>query len=227
MLIRISIAALALLLAALAPLHGQNQTASDNTPPPIVTDRPTVTNSSIVVPSGSLQAENGFLETDRQGQNIADGPETLIRFSVAKKTELRFTAPDYYYNLNGGASGIRDLAIGIKQQLGPTRGGFDVSATLFLSFPTGADAISSGGYDPGLQVAWSHGLSSKWTAAGTLSLYAPTQDHRRDVTGEATVLLDRLRFRRGQGKHRASRVVERVAHRWQRRRNGWRVAGVV
>ncbi|HME32746.1 MAG TPA: transporter [Terriglobales bacterium] len=213
MLIRISIAALAFLLAALAPLHGQNQTASDNTPPPIVTDRPTVTNSSIVVPSGSLQAENGFLETDRQGQNIADGPETLIRFSVAKKTELRFTAPDYYYNLNGGASGIRDLAIGIKQQLGPTRGGFDVSATLFLSFPTGADAISSGGYDPGLQVAWSHGLSSKWTAAGTLSLYAPTQDHRRDVTGEATVLLDRLRFRRGQGKHRASRVVERVAHR--------------
>jgi outer membrane putative beta-barrel porin/alpha-amylase len=116
----------------------------------------------------------------------------LIRFGVGKKTELRFTAPDYYYGLNGGVSGFGDLAIGIKQQLGPTRSGFDVSATLFLSFPTGADAVSSGEYDPGLQVAWSHGLSSKWTAAGMLSLYAPTQDHRRDVTGEATFLLDRL-----------------------------------
>jgi len=190
---RTSRALLAFILAGLAPLHGQNQTASDNTPPPIVTDRPTVTNSSIVVPSGSLQAENGFLETDNQGQNIADGPETLIRFGVARKTELRFTAPDYYYDLNGsGGSGFGDLAIGVKQQLGPTRGGFDVSATLFLSFPTGADGVSSGGYDPGLQVAWSHGLSSKWTVAGMLSLYAPTQDHRRDVTGESTILLDRL-----------------------------------
>ena len=193
MLIRICTALLALLLAAWAPLHAQGPPATTDTPAPIVTDRPTFTNSSIVVPSGSLQAENGFLETDRQGQNIADGPETLLRFGVATKTELRFAAPDYYYNLNGGGgSGFGDLAIGVKQQLGPTPGGFDVSATLFLSFPTGADAVSSGGYDPGLQVAWSHGLGSKWTAAGMLSLYAPTQDHRRDVTGEATILLDRL-----------------------------------
>src|SRR5271165_5323012 len=114
---RTSRALLAFILAGLAPLHGQNQTASDNTPPPIVTDRPTVTNSSIVVPSGSLQAENGFLETDRQGQNIADGPGTLIRFGVATKTELRFTAPDYYYDLNAGGrgSGFGDLGIGVKE----------------------------------------------------------------------------------------------------------------
>ena len=150
MLIRISIAALAFLLVARAPLRGQNQTAGNN-PPPIVTDRPTVTNSSIVVPSGSLQAENRFLETDRQGQNVADKPETLVRFGVATKTELRFTAPDYYYDLTGSGSGFGDLAIEVKQQLGPTRGGFDVSATLFLSFPTGAEAVSSGGYDPVLQ----------------------------------------------------------------------------
>jgi len=194
MLTRISTALLAFVLAGLAPLHGQGQTTSADTPGPIVTDRPTVTNSSVVVPSGSLQAENGFLETDRQGQSIADGPETLVRFGVATRTELRFTAPDYYYDLNGGGrgSGFGDLAIGVKQQLGPTRGGFDVSATLFLSFPSGADAVSSGGYDPGLQVAWSHGLSSKWNAAGMFSSYAPTQDHTRDVTGEATILLDRL-----------------------------------
>jgi len=191
--IRISTALLAFILAGLVPSHGQDQTAGDNTPAPIVTDRPTVTNSSIVVPSGSLQAENGFLETDRQGQSIADGPETLLRFGVAKKTELRLTAPDYFYNLNGApGSGFGDLAIGVKQQLGPTPSGFDVSATLFLSFPTGADGVSSGGYDPGLQVAWSRGLSSKWTAAGMFSLYWPTQDGRRDLTGESTILLDRL-----------------------------------
>jgi len=93
---RISSALLAFILAGLAPLLAQDQTASDNTPAPIVTDRPTVTNPSIVVPDGSIQAENGFLDTDRQGQNIADAPETLLRFAVATKTELRFTAPDYW-----------------------------------------------------------------------------------------------------------------------------------
>jgi len=191
---RISAALFVLILAGTAPLHGQTQTTSDNTAGPIVTDRPTVTNSSVVVPPGSLQAENGFLETDRQGQDIADGPETLLRFGVASRTELRFTAPDYYYDITAGGgrgSGFGDLAIGVKEQLGPTRGGFDVSATVFVSFPTGAAGVSSGGYDPGLQVAWSHGLSSKWTAAGMFSLYWPTVDQTHDLTGEFTFFVDR------------------------------------
>ncbi|MGD0955290.1 MAG: transporter [Candidatus Acidiferrales bacterium] len=193
MLTRISTALLAFMLVALGPLHGQDQSATTDTSGPIATDRPAVTNSSVVVPSGSLQAENGFLETDSQGQNIFDGPETLVRLGVATRTELRFTVPNYYYNLSvgGRSSGFGDLAIGVKEQLGPTPGGFDVSATLFLSMPTGADGVSSGGYDGGLQVAWSRGLSSKWTAAGMLSLYWPTQDHTRDLTGESTILLDR------------------------------------
>ena len=104
------------------------------------------------------------------------------------------TEPDYYYDLNasgGPDSGFGDLAVGVKEQLGPAPGGFDVSATLFLSFPTGAATVSSGGYDPGLQVAWSRGLPSIWTAAGMLSLYWPTQGHTRDLTGESTILLDR------------------------------------
>jgi hypothetical protein len=194
MLTRISTALLVFIFAGLAPLHGQGQPASANTPAPIATDRPTFTNSSIVVPSGSLQVENGILETDNHGQNIFDGPETLVRFGVAVRTELRLTVPNYSYNLTAGGgpgSGFGDMALGVKEQLGPKSGEFDVSATLFLSFPTGASGVSSGGYDPGLQVAWSRGLSSKWTTAGMFSLYAPTQGHARNVTGEATILLDR------------------------------------
>jgi hypothetical protein len=119
------------------------------------------------------------------GQNILDGPETLVRFGVATKTELRLTVPDYYYNLTSGGpgSGVGDLAVGAKQQLGPTPHGFEVSATLFLSFPTGAATVSSGGYDPGLQVAWSDPLSTNWTLAGMFSLYEPTQGHSRNLTG--------------------------------------------
>lgn len=193
MLIRASVALLAFTLIALAPAQGQDQPATADTAPTIVTDRPSFTNSSIVVPSGSLQLENGFLETYNQGQNVVDGTETLLRFGITTKTELRFTVPDYFYNASSGGgpgSGFGDMAIGVKQQLGPTPGGFDVSATLFLSFPTGAQTVSSGGYDPGLQVAWSHGLPSKWTAAGMLAMYWPTQGQSRNPTGQATILVD-------------------------------------
>ena len=189
---RVSSALLALILAAQGSLHGQDQPARTDTSGPFATDRPAVTSSSVVVPFGSLQAENGFLETNSQGQSIADGPETLVRFGVATRTEVRFTVPDYYHNLNaGGGSGFGDPAIGVKEQLGPTRGGFDVSVIMFLSFPTGAKTVSSGGYDPGLQVPWSRALSANWTAAGMFSVYWPTQGRTRNVTGESTILLDR------------------------------------
>jgi hypothetical protein len=51
--------------------------------------------------------------------------------------------------------------------------------------------VSSGGYDPGLQGPWSRSLSTKWTTAGMFSVYWLTQDGARNLTGEATFLIDR------------------------------------
>jgi hypothetical protein len=190
----ISSALLGIILAASVPLHCQDQPASAPAPEPIATDRPAVTNSSIVVPVGSVQLENGFLETSSQGQSVVDGPETLVRFGLATRTELRFTVPDYFYNLSttaGLGSGFGDFAFGLKQQFGPTLGGFDASVIVFLSFPTGAHTASSGGYDPGVQVPWSCALSTKWTAAGMFSVYWLTQGDARNLTGESTFLIDR------------------------------------
>jgi hypothetical protein len=172
-----------------------NQAPSDE---PISTDRPAIAASSVVVPVGSFQAENGFLVTSDQGQRTFDGPETEMRFGVASNTELRLSAPDYYHDAastTAAASGFGDISIGMKQQLGPAYG-FDASIIVFLSLPTGAAAISSHGYDPGLQLPWSRKLSDNWTAAGQLALYWPTtqqtaQVDTRDLTGESTVLLDR------------------------------------
>lgn len=165
---------------------GQNPT-----PTPINTDRPAVAASSVVVPDGSLQFENGVAETTSQGQRTFDGPETLLRFGVGSKTEIRLTVPDYFIPIASEASsGLGDLSIGVKQQLGPV-GGFDVSLILSLSFPTGSKGFSSHGYDPSLQLPWSRSLSPNWTAAGMLSVYFPTQGDRRTETGETTFLIDR------------------------------------
>jgi len=65
-------------------------------------------------------------------------PETSVRFGIASKTELRFAAPDYFFNGNtasGFANRFGDLSLGFKQQLGPTWGRFDVSLIPSVSLP--------------------------------------------------------------------------------------------
>jgi Putative MetA-pathway of phenol degradation len=179
------------LLAVPVAAYGQEAPASLD---PIATDRPAFTDSSIVVPSGTLQFENGFLDTAFEGQpSTIDFPETLLRFGIASKTELRITAPDYFYGLGSASlgTGFGDVVVGLKQQVGPTLGGFDLSVVLSLSCPSGAKAVSSGGYDPQLQAPWSRQLSANWTAAGMLAVYWPTERTRRNLTGQSTWELDR------------------------------------
>jgi hypothetical protein len=176
------------------PTSAQEQPSSASTPPTITTDRPAITDASTVVPLGELVFENGFTQTGNQGQQGFDSPETLVRFGLTSKTELRFTPPDYFQNLNTGAgfgSGWGDLSVGVKQQIFATPGGFDASLIASLSFSTGANIISSHGYDPSLQAPWSHPISKNWSAAGMFSLLWPTEGASRNLTGQASFLVDR------------------------------------
>ena len=160
---------------------------------PISTDRPTVTNASTTVPCRTLQFENGLGETSTGGQTGWDLPETAVRFGATTRTELRFTAPDYFWNTQVGntfATGAGDMALGVKQQLGPVRG-FDVSAVATLSLPTGAGTVSSHGYDTTLQLPWSHKLPQNWTGEGMFTVAWPTQNGQHNVTGQATFVIDR------------------------------------
>jgi len=143
-----------------------------------------------VVPIGSLVVENGFTDTVEQGQHFLDLPESLLRLGIAEKTEIRLTAPDAFDRLQGEGWGFGDVALGVKQQLGPVDG-FDISVVATLSLPTGGKVNSSHGYDPSVQAPWSRALSSNWTAAGMFSVYWPTVGHHRNVTGESTFLIDR------------------------------------
>jgi hypothetical protein len=182
-------------MAGTLALQAKAQTCGADAKSPIATDRPQVTDSSIVVPCGSLQFENGFLETGNGGQQSYDLPETSVRFGVAGKTEIRLGVPDYFYNddtsSSGFANGFGDLGLGLKKQLGPAPGGFDVSLIPFVSLPSGADRISSHGYDPGAQLPWSRSLTKNWTAAGMFSLMWPTEGFRRNLTGQSSVYFDR------------------------------------
>jgi hypothetical protein len=174
-------------------LRAQTDSASSDVT--ISTDRDAVAESSVVVPLHGFQMENGFLLTNTQNQSVVDFPESDFRYGLLQKTELRFSAPDYFDTVSSSSgaaqvSAFGDVSLGVKQQLGPI-GGFDVSAIVFLSFPTGAKNLSSHGYDPGLQVPWSRSVSKNWTAAGQVAFYWPTVAGAHDFTGETTFYLDR------------------------------------
>jgi len=159
----------------------------------IATDRPSVTASSTTVPQGGLQIEGGLQATDSGGQWTLDAPELLLRYGLLRKTELRLVLPNYSLTLPAGGSspyGFGDVAVAMEQQLGPI-GGLDLALIPSISLPSGARAISSGGYDPGVELPWSHALSATWTIAGQLAAYWPTMDGARNYTRELSLLFDR------------------------------------
>jgi hypothetical protein len=157
----------------------------------ISTDRPDVTNSSRVVPYGSLQAENGVDWTVLQGSNVVSGSETRLRLGVAQCTEVLADVPTYFYSLNGRASsGFSDFVVSIKREL-PVPFGFRLSATSGLGFPTGASKISSHGYDPYIQFPWSRRISDAWSFQGMFTVTWFTSQHTSNPTFEPTLSLER------------------------------------
>jgi hypothetical protein len=110
----------ALLLAALLT-RPSSVAAGDSCPTSadeIVTDRPDVTNSSPVVPYGSLQAENGVDWTVSHGSKALDGTNTRLRLGIAPCTEFLIDVPNYFFSINGPeGSGFADLVVSFKRQL--------------------------------------------------------------------------------------------------------------
>ena len=97
----------------------------------IATDRPDVTNSSLVVPTGSFQSENGINLSRRDGASYLDGTNSRLRLGVAPCLEVLVDVPNYFAVLNGeGSSGATDVIPAIKWQMSPLPGKIDLSAVV-------------------------------------------------------------------------------------------------
>jgi len=158
----------------------------------IVTDRPSVTNSSVVVPIGSLQMENGINWTAHPGQGALDGPNTRFRLGIADCTEMLVDLPDYTGGIYGhGPVGFSDIAPAIKHQFGGLPAGTNLSATVGLALPTGAQAISGSGYNPYLQFPWTQDLGGGWAAGGMMSTTWLTGQPVSETVFQPSFLIDR------------------------------------
>jgi Putative MetA-pathway of phenol degradation len=159
----------------------------------IATDRPSVTNSSLVVPLGSLQDENGINWTTRpQGQGALDAPNTRLRLGVAYCTEFLVDMPDYNWGIRGSAPyGFSDVAPAFKRQFEALPEGTTASTIVGLGLPTGTHRVSGTGLHPYIQFPWSQAIAEGWGANGMISAYWFTDQPAGNSTMQATFDIDR------------------------------------
>jgi hypothetical protein len=159
---------------------------------PIETDRPDVTNSSIVLPVGSLQNENGINFSRQSGAPVFDGTNTRLRFGLAPCWEVLLDLPTYVTAFRGpGASGFTDLAPAVKWQISPIPDKFDLSMTVGIGLPTGSLAIAGPGTQPYLQFPWSIDLGSGWAITGMVTNFFVPADPMNRYTNQSTFVIER------------------------------------
>jgi hypothetical protein len=158
----------------------------------IATDRPDVTNSSLVVPAGSLQSENGVDLTSRSGAQTLNGTNTRLRVGLFPCFELLADLPSYSAGVQGPADwGFSNLSPALKWQISPLPGKFDLSVTTGVGLPTGASRISGPGPQPYLQFPWSLELSDDWAATGMVTEFFTPSDPATKLVSQYTFALER------------------------------------
>jgi hypothetical protein len=136
----------------------------------IDTDRPDVTNSSVVLPQGSFQNENGLDFGQRNSSREFDVTNSRLRWGIAPCLEFLVDIPTYSAPISGSlSSGFTDVTPAIKWQIGPSPGKLDLSATLGVGLPTGTKAVVGSGVQPYVQFPWSAHLGGGWLINGILT----------------------------------------------------------
>jgi len=158
----------------------------------IATDRPDVTNSSVVVPTGSLQIENGMNFSARDRDRFVDGTNTRLRAGIANCLEFLVDLPTYLASVHGpGNSGLSDVTPALKWQISPVPGKVDLSAVFGVALPTGSVRIVGPGAQPYLQFPWSLELRSGWGLSGMFTEFFRPSDPASKLITEATFVIEK------------------------------------
>jgi hypothetical protein len=186
---------LAIVLLTLLVYHSTFTAKADSCPgigDEIATDRPDVTNSSVVVPAGSLQIENGVNFSMRAGDRFVDGTNTRLRAGIANCLEFLIDMPTYFANVRSSEkSGFSDVAPALKWQISPIPGKVDISAVFGMALPTGSADIAGRGPQPYLQFPWSWELRSGWGLSGMFTEFLRPSDPTGKRITEATFVIEK------------------------------------
>lgn len=176
-------------------LFGASSAHADSCPTAkdeIATDRPDVTNSSIVVPVGSLQNENGVNFSMRDDGRAIDGTNSRWRLGVAPCLELLIDLPTYVAPLQRPAdSGFSDVSPAVKWQISPIPGKVDLSIVVGMALPTGSVDIAGRGAQPYLQFPWSWELHDGWGVSGMFTEFFRPHDFTARSITETTFSIEK------------------------------------
>lgn len=158
----------------------------------IATDRPDVTNSSLVVPAGSIQSENGFNTSGQSAGKGFDGSNSRIRFGVAPCLEVLVDLPSYAGRLTGTVdTGFTNVTPGVKWQVSGLPEPANLSLVFGVGLPTGTPAIIGNGLQPYLQLPWSYEFGNGWGISGMFTSFFRPSDSGNRQTSEATFAIER------------------------------------
>jgi hypothetical protein len=192
---RLSVGKFAAALLALFVHHGTFIAKADSCPSArdeIATDRPDVTNSSLVVPAGSLQIENGVNFSTRAGDRFVDGTNTRLRAGIANCLEVLVDTPTYFANVRSPEKpGFSDVAPALKLQVSPIPGKVDLSAVFGVALPTGSAGTAGRGAQPYLQFPWSWELHNGWGLSGMLTEFVRPSDPASKWITEVTFVIEK------------------------------------
>jgi hypothetical protein len=159
---------------------------------PIATDRPDITNSSLVVPLGSFQNENGINFSQRDGGHEFDGANSRLRWGIAPCLEILVDTPTYFATVNGPLnSGFTNVTPALKWQISPVPGKIDLSATVGAGLPSGTKAIAGPGVQPYAQFPWSWELGGGWGISGMFTNFLVPASPTNKLSTETTFVLER------------------------------------
>ncbi|WP_246791349.1 transporter [Bradyrhizobium commune] len=158
----------------------------------IATDRPDVTNSSLVVPTGSVQSENGFNTSGQSAGKGFDGSNSRLRFGVAPCLEVLVDIPSYVGRLTGAVdTGFTNVTPAAKWQVSGLPEPANLSLVFGVGLPTGTQAITGAGLQPYVQVPWSYELGGGWGISGMITSFFRPSDLASRQTSEATFVIER------------------------------------
>jgi hypothetical protein len=193
-----------LLLPASASLAGEPESSG------IVTDRPDFTESTEVVGPWILQLEGGFtLARDTTGATpirSLGGPFPLLRLGLSRHLEFRLATDGFLRETSQESahtqrtSGLSDLVVGAKLKLadeGRVRPMFAIIPS--LSLPTGSRQLTSSGYDPAINFAWSKNLPVNFDVGGNVKFKSVSSDARRYVQRTLSVSFGHKLFAGSEG----------------------------
>ncbi|NOX98799.1 MAG: transporter [Verrucomicrobia bacterium] len=149
-----------------------NVTGGPDLNEPLVTDRPDFTEASVTVGKGVAQIELGYTYIDSDGSDVHSLGEPLLRYGILEDwLELRLAI---FPQTESGERGFSDLYFGFKIALTPQEGLLPEMALIPQTFvPTGSNAFSSNGWEPGIN--WIYA----WQINGFISTAGSTQINRR------------------------------------------------